>query len=62
MKSRLCPYCRLCFSAGRCETCDFEKAFEKLDKKIKRLQAQNEKLTEENNQLKEKRGAESDLS
>lgn len=52
MKSRICPYRRHCHDAGECETCDFHKAFENLNKKIKNLKAKNEKQTEENEKLK----------
>ena len=53
-KSRLCPYRRHCHSAGDCENCDFGKAFENLNKKIKSLKEKNESLQNENKALKER--------
>ena len=54
MKSRVCPYRRLCRDSGTCETCGFGKAFESLFNKIKRLKSKNESLKEENQKLKDK--------
>lgn len=54
MKSRICPYRGHCHSAGDCENCDFGKALEKLNNKIKRLKAVNEKLYAENKELKDR--------
>ena len=54
MKSKLCPYKNFCHDSGACEVCDYGKAFEKLNKKIKRLKAKNEALQTENEELKGK--------
>ena len=53
-KSKLFPYRRHCYSAGDCENCDFGKAFENLNKKIKSLKAKNEALLIEIKELKER--------
>ncbi len=52
MKSRICPSRKYCWDAGNCETCDFGKAYEKLNKKIKNLKKKNEKLQSDNEKLK----------
>ena len=52
MKSRSCPYRRFCHDAGECESCDFEKAFSNLGRKIKKLKEENAKLRDENDELK----------
>lgn len=52
MKSRHCPCRNNCHDAGSCETCDFGKAFENMNKKIKRLKDKNKALEEENCRLK----------
>jgi hypothetical protein len=54
MKSKVCPYRRLCCDSGNCETCDFGKAFINLSNKIKSLKAKNKLLQEENEKLKDK--------
>lgn len=52
MKCKLCPYKKFCHSSGDCENCDFGKAFEKLNKKLKNTKAENEKLKAEVERLK----------
>ena len=54
MKSKICPYRRVCHDSGICEVCDFEKAFINLSDKIKRLKTKNELLKEENQKLKDR--------
>ena len=54
MKSRICPYRKVCRDSGTCETCDFEKAFINLSNKIKRLKSKNELLQAENQELKDR--------
>lgn len=54
MKSRLCPYRNNCHDAGDCETCDFERVYARLNRKIKKLQADNALLREKNKVLQEK--------
>lgn len=51
MKSRICPYRNFCHDAGACETCDYGRAFEKMNKKIKRLETENKALRSENKAL-----------
>lgn len=54
MKSKVCPYRRVCRDSGNCETCDFGKAFINLSNKIKRLKTENESLQKENEKLKDR--------
>ena len=54
MKSRICPYRKICRDGGACETCDFGKAFIKLSNKIKKLKSENEMLQVENQELKDR--------
>lgn len=54
MKSKICPYRRVCRDSGICEVCDFGKAFINLSDKIKRLKTKNELLKEENQKLKDR--------
>ena len=54
MVCKLCPYKRHCHDKGTCETCDFGKAFENYNKKIKSLKAKNEQLQKENKALEER--------
>ena len=49
---KLCPYRKHCWGVGDCGTCDFGKAYNGLDSKIKRLKAKNEALKNENEELK----------
>lgn len=48
---KLCPYKNHCWGKGECETCDFGKAFEGLDKKIKKLKSKNEALQIQNEKI-----------
>lgn len=53
MKCRLCPTRKYCWDVGNCESCDFGKAYEKLNKKNKNLKKKNDQLKAEIDQLKE---------
>lgn len=52
MKSKICPYRKHCHDVGICEDCDYGKTFEKLNKKIKKLETKNGALRAENKELK----------
>lgn len=54
MTCKLCPAKKNCWDKGTCEECDFFKAFEHLDKKIKKLKAENKDLQSQNEILKKR--------
>ena len=54
MTCKLCPAKKHCWDKGNCEECDFSKAFEGLDKKIKQLKAKNKDLQAQNEILKKR--------
>ena len=54
MTCKLCPTKKHCLDKGNCEECDFSKAFESLDKKIKQLKAKNKDLQAQNELLKKR--------
>lgn len=54
MTCKLCPTRKYCWDKGNCEGCEYGKALEGFNKKVKRLKAENEKLSAENKELKER--------
>ena len=44
MTCKLCPARKHCWDKGACENCDFGKAYENLNKKVKRLEAKNQQI------------------
>ena len=54
MTCKSCPAKRHCFDKGSCEECDFGKAFEGYNKKIKTLREKNKKLQTQNEKLKQR--------
>ncbi len=58
MVCKLCPTRKHCWDKGNCQECDYGKAFEKLNRKIKRLKAKNEALKKENEELKDQKQSE----
>lgn len=52
MKSKTCPYKNNCHDSGSCESCDFEKVYASLRKRIVRLKAKNHRLEAENRELR----------
>jgi len=54
MKSKTCPYKNNCHDSGSCESCDFEKVYASLRKRIVRLKAKNRRLEAENRELRER--------
>lgn len=53
MTCRLCPTRKYCWDKGNCEGCEYGKAFEGYNKKLKYLKTENETLKAENEKLKQ---------
>lgn len=52
MVCKLCPTRKHCWDKGNCDNCEYGMAYEKLNRKIKKLTAKKEALEAENGELK----------
>lgn len=52
MVCKLCPARKHCWDKGTCESCEYGKAFNALERKIGRLKKKNAELTDLNAKLR----------